>query len=119
MEGLILGSCSSDSYACSSDVCVCLENWGYIVIAETSVIAYKEHKASGKVGSQAIKIFDKIEFHKDYSRRELAQLTGLELSSICGRVNEMLQVGMLKEVSSRKCRVTGKTVKPVVKLSLF
>lgn len=89
------------------------------MIAETSIIAYKEHKAAGKVGSQALSLFDAMEFHKDYSRRELANLAGLELSSVCGRVNEMLQIGMLKEVSSRKCKITGKTVKPVVKISLF
>lgn len=89
------------------------------MISETSVIAYKEHKAAGKVGSQAMSLFDAMEFHKDYSRRELANLAGLELSSVCGRVNEMLQIGMLKEVSQRKCKVTGKTVKPVVKISLF
>lgn len=89
------------------------------MIAETSVIAYKEHKAAGKVGSQAMSLFDAMEFHKDYSRRELANLAGLELSSVCGRVNEMLQIGMLKEVSQRKCKVTGKTVKPVIKVSLF
>jgi hypothetical protein len=58
-------------------------------------------------------------FNKDYSRREIVQITGLELSSVCGRINEMLQSGMLKEVSQRKCKVTGKTIKPIVKLSLF
>lgn len=90
-----------------------------MTVAETSIIAYKEHRATGKVGSQALSIFDAMEFHKDYSRRELVAVTGLELSSVCGRVNEMLQVGMLKEVSSRKCKITGKTIKPVVKISLF
>lgn len=90
-----------------------------MTVAETSVLAYKEHKAAGKVGNQAVSIFEKMDFHKDYSRREIVQLTGLELSSVCGRVNEMLQIGMLKEVSQRKCSVTGKTIKPVVKISLF
>ena len=90
-----------------------------MTVAETSIIAYKEHKAAGKVGSQAMSIFDAMDFHKDYSRRELVAVTGLELSSVCGRVNEMLQVGMLKEVSQRKCKITGKTIKPVVKISLF
>jgi hypothetical protein len=88
-------------------------------VAETSIIAYKEHKATGKVGSQAMRIFEAIGFDIDYSRREIVQATGLELSSVCGRVNEMLQVGMLKEVSARKCKITGKTIKPVVKTSLF
>lgn len=90
-----------------------------MTVAETSIIAYKQHRATGKVGSQALSIFDAMDFHKDYSRRELVAVTGLELSSVCGRVNEMLQAGMLKEVSSRKCKITGKTIKPVVKISLF
>jgi Fic family protein len=88
-------------------------------VAETSVMAYKEHRSTGKVGSQAMYIFETMGFNKDYSRREIVQITGLELSSVCGRINEMLQSGMLKEVSQRKCKVTGKTIKPIVKLSLF
>lgn len=88
-------------------------------VAETSIVAYKEHRATGKVGSQAMSIFESMEFNKDYSRRELVKLTGLELSSVCGRVNEMLQIGMIQEVDQRKCSITGKTIKPVVKLSLF
>ena len=88
-------------------------------VADTSIIAYKEHKATGKTGSQAMYIFDAMAFNKEYSRRELVTITGLELSSVCGRVNEMLQTGLLKEVSTRKCQITGKTIKPVVKLTLF
>lgn len=88
-------------------------------VAQTSINAYKEHQAQGKVGTQAMRIFDAMAFGKDYSRRELVGLTGLELSSVCGRVNEMVQIGMLREVMPRKCKVTGKTVKPVVKTSLF
>jgi hypothetical protein len=88
-------------------------------VAITSIFAYKEHKETGKVGNQAMSIFHKMDLNKDYSRREIVQLTGLELSSVCGRVNEMLQAGLLKEVSQRKCSVTGKTIKPVVKISLF
>ena len=88
-------------------------------VAFTSVDAYKEHKAAGKVGTQAQHILDFLAFGKDYSRREIAGITGLELSSVCGRVNELLEVGALKEVPPRKCKVTGKTIKPVVKNSLF
>ena len=88
-------------------------------VAETSIVAYKEHKAQGKVGTQAQHILDFLIFGKDYSRREIAGITGLELSSVCGRVNELLEIGALKEVMPRKCKVTGKTIKPVVKSSLF
>ena len=88
-------------------------------VAETSVMAYKEHRATGKVGSQAMYIFEALEFNKGYSRREIVEITGLELSSVCGRINEMLQSGMIEELVPRKCNVTGKTIKPIVKLSLF
>ena len=83
---------------------------------DTSILAYKEHQP--KIGSQCMQIFDSMGF-KDYSRRELAKLTGLDLSSVCGRVNELLALGMLEELKTRKCSVTGKTIHPVVKRGLF
>jgi hypothetical protein len=89
------------------------------MIASTSVLAYKEHQATGKTGTQCSYIFDCMQFNKDYSRRELAKLTGLELSSVCGRVNEMLELGMLQENGSRKCEITGKTIHPIIKKGLF
>lgn len=88
-------------------------------VATTSIDAYREHKASGKVGRQAQQILDSMIPGVHYSRRELMISTGLELSSICGRVNELLAIGMIKEGSPRKCSITKKTVSPVVKDSLF
>ncbi len=84
-------------------------------VAYTSIMAYEEHKDSGKVGLQAMLIFKSMEAGKDYSRRELSELTGIELSSICGRVNEMLQIGMLAESDQRPCKITHKKIKPVKK----
>jgi hypothetical protein len=46
-------------------------------------------------------------------------VTGLELSSICGRVNELVKLGMLQEQSPRKCGITGRRVVPVIKPGLF
>jgi len=86
-----------------------------MTVAYTSVIAYEEHKNSGKVGLQAMLIFNNMEENKDYSRRELSELTGIELSSICGRVNEMLKIGMVEEADPRPCQFTQKTIKPVKK----
>ena len=68
-----------------------------MTVAQTSIQAYKEHRATGKVGLQARAILDFMNPGESYSRRELHVLTGLELSSICGRVNELLEMGMLKE----------------------
>jgi hypothetical protein len=86
-----------------------------MTVAQTSLFAYDEHKETGKVGRQARLILSRMDFGVDYSRRELIKLTGLELSSICGRVNELLQVGLLKELEQRSCSVTKKKINPITK----
>ena len=88
-------------------------------VTETSIQAYKEHQAEGKVGKQATSIYRIMQPSKDYSRRELVAVTLIELSSVCGRVNELLQLGLLKEGKKRKCKVTGKTIIPVYKDTLL
>ncbi len=90
-----------------------------MTVAETSIIAYDQHKAQGKVGRQAKSLFDFMDFNVDYSRRELARFTGMELSSVCGRINEMILVGMIREGEKRKCQITGRLVSPVYKDNLF
>jgi len=87
-----------------------------MTVADTSIAAYREHSDSGKLGSQAQHILDCMRPGWDYSRRELIAVTGLELSSICGRVNELLAVGLLQETAPRKCGITGKRITPVVKV---
>jgi hypothetical protein len=88
------------------------------VIADTSVTAYHEHRDTGKLSRQANTILSQMRSDTDYSRRELARHTGLELSSVCGRVNELLAIGLLEELASRRCSITGKTVHPVKLSSL-
>jgi hypothetical protein len=84
-------------------------------VSETSISAYYQHQQEGKVGAQANAIFGKMQVGKDYSRRELSKITNIELNSICGRVAELLAVGLIKESQKRKCSQTGKTISPVYK----
>jgi hypothetical protein len=90
-----------------------------MTVADTSIQAYKEHQAEGKVGTQSNSIYRIMQAGKDYSRRELVAVTLIELSSVCGRVHELLQLGLLKEGKKRKCRITGKTIVPVYKDTLL
>lgn len=85
-------------------------------VATTSIHAYQEHRDSGKVGRQARTILFSMPVGVSYSRRELAELTGIEISSICGRVNELVSIGLLEETPTRRCRITGKSVHPVRRL---
>jgi hypothetical protein len=84
-------------------------------VAETSKIAYQDHKAQGKVGRQAQALYEFMDENVPYSRKELSKATGMELASVCARVNEMIDVGMLREVEKRKCLITGRLISPVVK----
>jgi hypothetical protein len=88
-------------------------------VAETSIIAYHEHRDSGKIGKQAQHILNVMDPMKSYSRRELARICNLELSSVCGRVNELLSLDLVREDPPRKCSITGKMIKPVFKVILF
>jgi hypothetical protein len=84
-----------------------------MTVADTSIEAYKEHKDTGKLGRQAATLLEKMIPEKDYSRKELSRATGFELSAICGRVNELLAMGLLEELAPRKCNITGKKIHPI------
>jgi hypothetical protein len=76
-------------------------------------MAYDDHRSRGRASSQQLKILDALEGVVGYSRRELAEVTGIELSSVCGRVNELLAIGMLIEKPARRCSITQRLVHPV------
>jgi hypothetical protein len=82
-------------------------------VSDTSIQAYHEHGDEGKIGKQCRLILSKMREGRDYSRREMAKEFELELSSVCGRVNELVAVGLLEELESRPCKITNKTIHPV------
>ena len=90
-----------------------------MTVASTSKQAYEEHILSGKLGMQATLIYKFMKPGVSYSRRELSKLIGIELSSVCGRVNELLEMGLIEEGSKRKCIISGKLISPVIKDALF
>jgi predicted transcriptional regulator len=47
------------------------------------------------------------------SRTDIANMTGIRLSSVCGRIAELRDDGLVIEPGTRKCPHTGKTVKIV------
>jgi predicted transcriptional regulator len=79
-------------------------------VAPTSLIAFKELVESGKEKTQLAKVFKAILGNPGCSRRDLATITGFEMSSITGRVNKLLQLKFVEE-KSIKTSSTGKKVK--------
>lgn len=90
-------------------------------VAATSIENFHEHRNSGKLGHQAQAIVKFLAVHneRDWSRAELAQAMGLQLSSVCGRVNELVHSFHLEPAPTRKCFITNKSVSPVRLRGLF
>lgn len=81
-------------------------------VATTSIDNYHQHKRSGKLGAQEQHIMQFFWLHNgaDWTRSEIAQFLRIRLSSVCGRVNRLIEIGELDEAGTRSCTVTGKTV---------
>ena len=76
-------------------------------VAETSIDAYREHKASGKLSAQHIAILTWFKNNRgSWTRSEISKHTGIRLSSICARVAELIRMEKLDEGARRRCTVT-------------
>ena len=84
-------------------------------VADTSIENYIEHKDSGKLGQQAVSIYGFLALHsnRNWSRHELARSMNIPLSSVCGRINELLHQGLVVTTEKRSCAITGKTINAV------
>jgi len=81
--------------------------------------SYFAHRDSGKLGAQHRLILDRMRASNakfgphDFSLREIAANTRLEINAVSGRVHELKDLGELVECRKRPCRVTGRMVTPV------
>lgn len=89
-----------------------------MTIAATSIDAYQHHRDSGKMGEQERTIFEFIQgFPNGMTRRQIAQQTDLDLSSVCGRVNTLVKSGHLLEYHGGKCPISRRSAKWVAPAS--
>lgn len=84
-------------------------------VTETSRQAYAEHRASGLVTASQQKVLEVMRHGRDYSLSELSAMTGIEKSSVSGRINELLASGQVVISRMRTCKVTGKKVRATKK----
>lgn len=75
---------------------------------DTSIEAYHSHAASGKLSAQQQAILGFLAEHRHpMTRGELASAMRMRLSSVCGRVKELLKMGKLQDHPRRPCSLTG------------
>ena len=79
-------------------------------VSYTSKKAYAEITEDGTKETQAQKIYNAIKRLSRTTRAELSAVTGLRLASVCGRVNELIAAGKIKENGLITDPNTNKTV---------
>ena len=78
-----------------------------------SIEAYRKHIETGKAKTQWIKIYEFMRRRQPLTRSEISERTGIRMSSVCGRVKELLDAGLLIEEERRKCMITHEPAHPV------
>lgn len=82
-------------------------------VANSSLAAYDELQ-QGRMAECKQKIINSMSHGMLYSRRQIAQITGLEVSCVAGRVNELLNVDKLLEVvGTIQCPITRRRVEAI------
>lgn len=66
-------------------------------VNKTSLAAYWSERTGGRIESRQAQVLDNLNIDGPATRAELARRTGLRLSCICGRVNELLSKKLVEE----------------------
>ena len=92
------------------------------MVASTSKMAYQQLIDTNKLSPARRRVVEILEeYGKPMTRAEISQYSYMfptpkayPLQSICGRVNELIEMGaLLEDGTTRKCSVTGSTAKVV------
>lgn len=82
-----------------------------MTVRDTSILSWQELKASGKFATQKEAIFQAVAMIGPMTRRRIAQVTGFEISAVCGAVNALVEKELrLVDGKTVKCETTGRTV---------
>ena len=84
-----------------------------MTVRSISIEAYEKHKNSGKQLVQWVLIYDWLRSSSGWTRAEISEHMGIRMSSVCGRVKELLDANLLVEGPRRTCTVTGEAAHPV------
>lgn len=65
-------------------------------VADTSIQAYWSERLSFRIGKQAAAVLDNLYLYGPGTRSELAKRCDLKINVICGRINELVQAGVVQ-----------------------
>ena len=82
-------------------------------VSTTSADTYHALRRDGSLTRQQTRIMAVIEHGTDYSGREIACMTGLDTSTVAGRLFDLCAAGVLETAPKRLCSYSQKMVEPV------
>ena len=87
-------------------------------VKDTSREAYSSlslFESESKLSKMQELIINQMQYDKEYTRKELAFKTGMETSTIAGRVNELVKSGAIEIVGKKKCPISKKNVESLMR----
>lgn len=81
-------------------------------VAHSSINAHDAMQGTGFAALQAL-ILARMKPGRLYSRRQLAQMTSLETSTVAGRVNELIELEAIVVCGTIKCPITHRNVEAI------
>lgn len=84
-------------------------------VRDTSLDAHDQLRAIGALPNQEQQIMDFIaaNYGESFSRSEIAWFLGMRLSAVCGRVNTLVEKGLLDDSGYKLCSQTQRRVHAV------
>ena len=76
---------------------------------DTSRSSYRTVKTDGTMGRQQQMILSLLKKRPGKTRLEISHLSGICLSSVCGRVDELIRAGRLEDNHKRICSISKRT----------
>ena len=77
-------------------------------VAENSLAAYWAMRDAGELPEKERIVYEAITRNGPMTREQIASVTGMKEGSACGRVNKLIERGMLEHHSTVRNVVTGK-----------
>lgn len=87
-------------------------------VSQTSLAAYWAMRDAGELPDKERLVYYALAKHGPLTREQIAQRTGMKEGSACGRVNQLVEKGILVHHSYRQNPITDK-MNEVVDLSPF
>ena len=82
-----------------------------MTVTNTSLRAYYDIKASGKLGKRQYQVLENLRYLRTATNTEVSVEARLPINQVTPRMLELRKAGLVVQAGQRACHVTGRTAK--------